>query len=276
MNTPFPSPPVSLPDEFLDRLVAEFDDETVRAIILHGSYARGDARPPYSDVDIVRITQETSECRQQKQFLWWEGYLLNLSSRPLSTYQAWLKQPQQAVLRVLTVLDAQILLDKDGAFHAFQQETQMHWSWEALQDEANAYASQLLVEQTEIILKLLRAIQETNVVMFLDMVIYDLLPNVTEALAVQRGVLVRSGNTYVRQVQETVGTDSAWIRFYLLAAGIAPNETTVLSLQERGMAALHLYRETVSLLQSSLCSEHRKTIESLLYVVEQVLGKPLG
>jgi hypothetical protein len=34
-----------LSDEFLARLVAELDNEAVRAIILRGSYARGDAFP---------------------------------------------------------------------------------------------------------------------------------------------------------------------------------------------------------------------------------------
>lgn len=276
MSTSFPSFPASLSDEFLARLIAELDDERVRAIILHGSYVRGDAQPPYSDIDLVRIMQETSERTQQKCFLWYEGYLLNLSSRPLSSYQEWLKIPQEAIFRVATVQEARILLEKDGAFRAFQQETRDHWTWEPLQQAANAYASQLLLEQTEIILKLLRAIQETNEVMLLDMILSDILPTVTEAIAVGRGVVIRSGNTYLRQVQEIAGLDSAWTRFYMMAAGVSPQGTDPLSLVQRGMAALRLYRETVQLLQPSLLPDHWQTIGALLRVVDQVLGKPLG
>src|SRR5579859_26628 len=89
-----------LSSEFLSKLILELDDETVTAIILHGSYARGDATPPYSDVDLVRILQETPERKQLKRFIWYDGYLLNLSSRPISIYKEWLTVPQEAVFRL--------------------------------------------------------------------------------------------------------------------------------------------------------------------------------
>ena len=98
--------PPFLPDEFLAKLLPEIDDDTVITIILHGSYARGNALPPYSDVDLVRITKETPDRTQQKQFFWHDGYLLNLSSRPLSIYKEWLTLPQEAIFRVSTIRDA--------------------------------------------------------------------------------------------------------------------------------------------------------------------------
>src|SRR5579863_2904646 len=105
-------PSKSLSSEFLSRLIAELDNELVTAIILHGSYARGTALPPYSDVDIVRIMKESPERTQEKRFIWREGYLLNFTSRPLSIYREWLTLPQQAIFRVSSIQDAQILLDK--------------------------------------------------------------------------------------------------------------------------------------------------------------------
>jgi hypothetical protein len=69
MSTHFSSHPVTLSDEFLARLIAELDDKTVRAIILHGSYAPGDAVPPYSDIDLVRIVFETPKIHEHKRFL---------------------------------------------------------------------------------------------------------------------------------------------------------------------------------------------------------------
>src|SRR6266550_1500094 len=153
-------PSVSLPNEFLAKLIGELDNDTVTAIILHGSYVRGDARPPYSDVDLVQILRETSDQKPQKQFLWYDGYLLNLSSRPLSAYREWLTMPQEAIFRVSTIRQAHILLEKEGTFRAFQQETLDNWKWEPLQLAANAYASQLLLEQSEIILKILGALRE--------------------------------------------------------------------------------------------------------------------
>lgn len=263
-------PSVSLLGSLLAQLVAELDDDTVRAIILHGSYARGDAVPPYSDVDLVRITRETPDRTQQKRFIWRDGYLLNLSSRPLSVYQEWLTIPEEAIFRMQSIREAHILFEKDDAFRTFQQEA-LAWQWEPLQKDANAYASLLLLEQTEIILKMLRALQGPDVVMLVELILLDLLPTVTEAVAVQQGVLVRSGNSYLRQVQETVGVNSAWTHYYKSAVGETIGAISPLPFEKRGVAALHLYKETVQLLRPSLLPEHREAIEPLMSMINHVL-----
>ncbi len=235
---PLPSP--SLPSEFLSQLIAELDDEAVTAIILHGSYARGDAIPPYSDIDLVRILQETPERKQLKCFIWYDGYLLNLSSRPLSLYKEWLTIPQEAIFRLSTIQDAHILLDKDGTFRAFQQET-LNWRWEPLQEAANRYASQLIVELSETILRTLGALQFQRTVMLVQRIILHILPGVTKAIAVQRGILIK-GNTYLQQVQETLGVDSAWTRYYMHVAEIAIDGIPT-TMEARSIAAIWLYQE---------------------------------
>jgi len=247
-----------LPESFIEHLVAEFDGDEVSAIILHGSYARGSALPPYSDVDIVRILKETSARTQERKFLWREGYLLNLTSRPLSIYREWLTLPQQAIFRVSSIRDAQILLDKEGEFRAFQQEAS-YWQWESLQPAADAYASQLMVEETEIILKLLKALTLHDQIALSDMVT-DLFSAVTEAIAVQRGVLIRSGNTYFHQVQETIGRDSKWTHYHLRTVGISPQTSSSPSIEERGVAAFQLYKETTQLLHTHILPEQVEAI----------------
>jgi predicted nucleotidyltransferase len=268
-QTPFSH---TLPSEFLTKLLNQWDDETVTAIILHGSYARGDARPPYSDVDIVRITRETPKRTQKKRFLWYEGYLLNLSSRPLSIYREWLTIPQEAIFRVSTIRDAQILIDKDGAFCAFQQQTRESWTWEPLQMAANAYAGQLLSNLSEVILRTLGAVQFHRTTMLIERIYLHILPAVTEAVSVQRGI-VATGNTYLDQIQEHVGLDSAWTRSYREAVGVQCDEQTPPSLEQRGLAALRLYQETVRLLESHLLPDHLQTIEPLVNMINQVLHK---
>lgn len=262
------SPAVFLPDELLSKLVTELDDETVTAIILHGSYARGDAMPPYSDVDLVRILQETPERKQVKRFIWYDSYLLNLSSRPLSIYKEWLTIPQEAIFRLSTIQDARILLDKYGTFQAFQQETR-NWRWEPLQASANHYAGQILVELSETVLRILRALQFQRATMLTQRILLHVLPGVTNAMAVQRGMLIR-GNNYLQQVQETLGVDSVWTRSYMQAAGIAI-EGAPSTIEARGLAALQLYRETARLLHPHLLPEHRETVEILMTIVDQRL-----
>lgn len=261
-----------LSSEFLAKLISELDDETVTAIILHGSYARGDAVPPYSDVDLVRILQETPDRKQLKRFVWYDGYLLNLSSRPLSIYKEWLTIPQEAIFRISTIRNAQILLDKNGIFRLFQQET-LKWQWEPLQEAANHYASQVIVELSETVLRTLGALQFHRTVMLVQRIIHHILPGVAKAIAVQRGILIK-GNNYLQQVQETLGFDSAWTRYYMHAAGLVvdgvPN-----TIEARSIAALRLYQETVRLLQPHLLLEHRETVKILMSVVDYTLDEKI-
>ncbi len=259
-----------LPSEFLSRLITELDDDTVTAIILHGSYARGDAMPPYSDVDLVRILQETPDRKQQKRFIWYDGYLITISSRPLSVYREWFALPERAIFVVPGVREARILLDKDGVFSTFQQEAEA-FRWEPLQIAANAYARQLLMEQTEIVLKILRALILHDLVALSDMML-DLFSAVTEAIAVQRGILVLSGNTYFHQVQKAVGRDSMWTHYHLHAAGIATNTEPVPSITTRGIATLRLYQETARLLRPYVHPEHWEVIDESIRVIEHALS----
>lgn len=261
-----------LSSEFLSKLIPELDDETVAAIILHGSYARGDAMPPYSDIDLVRILHETPERKQLKRFIWYDGYLLNLSSRPLSIYKEWLTIPQEAIFRLSTIRDAHILLDKDETFRAFQQET-LHWRWEPLQEAANRYASQVIVELSETILRTLGALQFQRTVMLVQRIILHILPGVTKAIAVQRGILIQ-GNNYLQQVQETLGVNSVWTRSYMHAAGMAVDGVST-TIEARSIAAIRLYQETVRLLQPHLLPEHRETVEVLTTMVDQMLDEKI-
>ena len=122
-NTSRPS--LFLPDEFLSERVAKLNDDTVTAIILHGSYVRGNALPPYSDVDLVRITRETLGRLEQKRFLYRNGYLMSISGRPISLYRERLAAPEQVTFVVPGIREARILLDKEGAFHVLQQEARI-------------------------------------------------------------------------------------------------------------------------------------------------------
>lgn len=254
-----------LPDAFLARLIPQLDDETVTAIILHGSYARGDAIPPYSDVDLVRIVQETPERKQQKQFLWHEDYLLNLSTRPLSVYREWLTIPQEAVFRISTIRDAHILLDKEGTFHAFQQEA-LSWQWEPLQPAADAYACEQLIHQTEIVQKILRALYVHDEDALAEMIV-EVLFKLTDAIVIQKGIIITSGNTYFQQAQEVIGSMSRWTNYHRQCAGIEAS----LPLRNRGIAALHLYQETIPLLRPCLSTADYSVVEQASSFIEKTL-----
>jgi predicted nucleotidyltransferase len=262
------NPSSHLSDDFLSRMIAELDDDTTQAIILHGSYVRGDALLPFSDVDLVRILQESVTQEESKRFVYRDGHLLSISSRPLSVYRKRFLQPERAIFAIPGIREARILLDKQGEFQKLQQEA-WQWRWEPLQDAANAYASHTMVEQTEIVLKLLRALALHDSIALSEMIM-DLLAAVTDAVAVQRGVLVRSGNTYFHQVQEAVGQQSGWTYSHLRIAGVT---LPPLSLRERGKEALSLYKETAQLLKPVLCADHQDVIEQTIQTMEHLLSE---
>lgn len=266
-QTSFPS--VFLPDELLSKLVAELNDETVRAIILRGSYARGDAVPPYSDVDLTRIIQEAAGYHQPKYYVWREGYAISISTHSYAAYRERFTKPEEAIFAVSGVQEAIVLLDKDGTFQTFQQEARA-FQWEPLQRKANVYAGQVMMAQTEIILKLLKALRFHDKLLLADILILDLIPAMTEAFAVQRGILIHSGNTYFHQVQEIAGQQSAWTQYHRHAVGI--DDESASSLEQRGIAALHLFQETARLVQPFLIAQHWDAIEPLIGMIEQELS----
>ncbi len=260
---------VALSREFLSKLVAELDDETVRAIILRGSYARGDAISPYSDIDLTRIIQETAGHNLPKRFFWSDGYLVSVSTHSCAAYRERFSRPEQAIFVVTGIREARVLLDKDGAFDALQQEA-LAFQWEPLQAAANAYTGQKMVELTEIILRTLKVLRLPDEVLLSKMLL-DILTDITETVAIQQGLLL-VGQNYYHQVQETMGRDSSWTHYQRLAAGIRANTVLPPSLSERGIAALHLYQETFHLLQPSLSTEHKEAIAPLVDLIANTLA----
>src|SRR5579883_1667055 len=208
----------SLTDAFLSRLVDELDQESVRAIILRGSYARETAIPPYSDVDLTLILDEGAQGHQAKRYIWRDGYAISISLWSLSAYRERLQQPEEAIFVVPGIREARILLEKDDAFRSFQREV-LAFQWEPLQAATNRYAGQLLMDQTEIVLKLLRALRFHEQTLLAEVLMVDLVPAVTEAFVVQRGILIHNGNTYFQQAQEVAGWQSTWTHAHRQAIG---------------------------------------------------------
>jgi len=147
---------VTLSEAFLDTLIAEWNDDNVTALVLIGSYARGDATV-YSDVDLIRFVYSVPQGKHHTQYLYRDGYLLNLSTRTIAQYRERFTRPEEAFFVVPTIRKARILLDKEGSFLQLQQEAQA-WTWEPLQAAANAYASEIMMAQTESVHKILRAL----------------------------------------------------------------------------------------------------------------------
>jgi hypothetical protein len=71
-------------------------------------------------------------------------------------------------------------------------------------------------------------------------------------IAVQKGLLLRTENSFFGQVYNTIGIDSPWTQYHRMAAGLEAVPKDCLIVEYRGKASLHLYMETVHLLRGVL------------------------
>ena len=93
----------------------------------------------------------------------------------------------------------------------------------------------------------------------------------TQAVAVQRGVLAVSSHTHMRQVREAVGTDAPWTRHHGLVAEPDVHAARATSVEARAIAALCLYKETVAFLRPVIQPEHREVAEQTAVTIEAAL-----
>src|SRR2546421_7864053 len=134
-------------EAFLTDLVAELDNEQVAAIILKGSCARGE-ETVYSDVDLT-VFLYTEPAHSFHQRFYREGRLISVGTHTFEYYRKAFLRPEEAIFVVPSTREARILLDKEGLFRHLQQEAR-DWTWEPLQEMANRYACETMLEHTEI------------------------------------------------------------------------------------------------------------------------------
>jgi hypothetical protein len=257
----------TLSEEFLHALVDDLAGKQTVAIILAGSHAQGDATP-YSDVDMAHLVAAPLS-GPDKQYYFREGHLVSVATRPLAWFRAAVTRPEHAVLCLAGLRQARILLDREGTFRAFQQELE-NFSWVPLQEAANSYASSAMMHLAELAHKVLSALVRGDRLSLFEAT-SSLWFALTQAVAVQRGVLAVSSHTHMRQVREAVGTDAPWTRYHGLVAESDVQAAHATSVETRAIAALCLYQETVVLLRSVIRPEHREVAEQTVVTIEAAL-----
>lgn len=251
---------VMLSDEFLQTLVAELNNDAIVGITLGGSYVRGNATP-YSDVDLGCFYKDEAS-RLPHRLLYRKGLLVSINTKTVTSIRADLARPERAIFLVAT--PRLILLDKDGSVAELLQKIAT-FCWEPLQQKAHEYASFQMMLAAELVHKILSEILRRD-----DLAIAcataKLLSSLTEIVAVQGGVLVKSDGAYYQQVEAAVGTETAWTRYHRLVAGVDMLPANVSPVKVRAVAALHLYQETITLLRPTMRPEHMAVAEQAMSV----------
>lgn len=250
--------------EQLRGLVARFDMPGVQAILLVGSFSRGEAGP-YSDVDLVRLVSKPLPGAGSH--LWNDqliNVLVNVSDADTKTLEAWFSEPEQAVDIVSGLRNAQVLRDRDGVAEALVARAEAFVWTPELQTKADRWVSAQLVGWAEEAHKGLSGLQTGDTGKLLN-ALFGLSWGLAKTVRVQCGLLSKSDNSFLTDLQtELQGTPDGvrWLGLLHEAYGL-----TGLPLSEQVRAGLKLYSLTAELLQPVLQPCDRPVIDHTVSLV---------
>ena len=231
----------------LERVVERATYPAVRAIVLLGSAARGDATA-WSDLDVERWVVRAVDRRDDVAVLL-EDRLLIIHTRTVEEVRAELHSPERAIWAVPAYRNMRVLHDPHGDA-ASVGEAARRFEWERLRDGAVLAARLNLAKSAEFVFKLRAALERQDEGSALHASI-ALAGRCARAVAVARGVLIRTENEYYAKVWEAAGV--AWTREHRAASGLDGGGAFA-----QALAACRLYAETLRLLDDVLDDEARE------------------
>jgi Nucleotidyltransferase domain len=253
-----------LTDLFLQSVLERIDSPDVIGVGIAGSYARGQ-ESKYSDVDfdifVSKVPENPYDCYTLR---YWDDKLISLKYILFDKERSALTNPRRAIWAVPGLRGMRILLDKDGSMRALQQAAQ-EFDWSTLQPVADEYAAEEIMGNAEEAHKILSGLarEHESTVLYAS---WGLVKNMLEAVAVQRGILIVSENRYFDLIQDSVGRDSEWTRLFRTAWGLDPNGSEY---QQRGAAALLLYRRSAEMFDKLISDKHRDVINKTLDLIKE-------
>ncbi len=253
-----------LEDPFIQSLLNRLNQPGVMGIALVGSYARGE-NEQYSDVDVdIFVESQQPEAYALRYF---DGRLVSLKSMHLQSEYDTLKRPEKAIWSVPGLRQMQILQDETGQLAVLQQAA-CNFDWSELQPAANEYAVEELMGCAEEAHKIVSGLIQENESKVLYAT-WGLFKGLSNAVAVQRGLLITSENLYFDIIQESLGRDHPWTRAFRLAFGMDHGDAILPAYRTRGKAALDLYKQTSLLFKDIITEPHREVIVNTLQLFEQ-------
>lgn len=245
-----------------DELVRLLDAPGVRAIVLLGSWARGDAGT-YSDIDVLRLVTDDAKDLPGAGSRMWNARLLNVGNVPPTGADDWFGRPDLALDAVLGLRAARALLDRDGAWAGVRSRAD-EFRWDgAMQRKADALASERLIGWIEEAFKGLEGLRRDDVGRLLS-ARHGLTWGLSGVMRLHRGVLVASDNDVPTAVAEIVGGE--WARLQRRAFAVE-----ALPLREQVLAGLRLYILTARELDDFLQPEHQPLVRSAVAAIEAEL-----
>ena len=249
-------------------LARQFDQPGVKAIVLMGSYARGNPGV-FSDVDLVRFTDEQSTTPSDSESHLIDGRLVVVSNVGPKDVEKWFTRPEAAVNVIAGIRSARPLIDRDGAFATIQARAYA-FEWDAaMQKRANVWAGEQLVGWIEEVHKGLQGLQSDDIGRLLN-ARFGLSWGLSNVVKTQRGILISGDNAFYDEIAEAIGRDSKWTALRKIAYGIEDEFGNAPTLRRQVVAGLRLYVETVRLLKDALHPGHKPLIEQTVAQINRV------
>lgn len=259
----------NLPRTMADLIKTEFASGSV-GMLLTGSFARGDATA-HSDIDLLKFMHDASQDPAKRYVLYTrQGYLISITTTSVDEKEKEMQLAQQAIWCVPGLRQSQVLYDPWSYLHHLRKKA-FQFEWEPLQKQANQYASLEIMGYAEEAHKVVSALarKDASAVLYGTSGLFLAMPRI---LAVQQGLMIRSENSLFSQVQEAVGDESDWTKFHQIALGAVPIESADI-INERGRAALRLYRETVGYVKNIIAEPHLAVVQNALMMIKNYLGE---
>jgi predicted nucleotidyltransferase len=231
----------------LERVIDRATYPAVRAIVLLGSAGRGDATA-WSDLDVERWVEKATDRWDDTAFLL-EDRLVIIHTRTVEDVRAELRSPERAIWAVPAYRNMRVLRDPHGDAASIGEAARL-FAWDALRDSAALAARLNLAKSAEFVFKLRAAVEQHDEGSALHATI-ALAGRCARAVAVARGVLIRTENEFYAKVWDAAG--SAWMREHRAASGLNGGGAFA-----QALAACRLYAETLRLLDDVLDDEARR------------------
>lgn len=251
----------------LDTLIERFDGPGVRALVLMGSHARGDAGP-YSDVDVVRFV-DGPVGEDARSFLV-GGRLVVVSDVTPAMVEEWFTAPEVASYVVEGVRRARALLDRGETFARVQARAHAFTWDDAMRRKADAWASREMVGWIEEVHKGLEGLRRDDPGRLLH-ARHGCSWGLLRVMQVQRGVLLSGENAFFDEVADAVGRDSEWARLRETAFGVAREGEPTPTLREQVVAGLRLYVVTAGLLAGVLDPADAPLVAETVRLIEHAI-----
>lgn len=242
-----------------ERLVGRFASAEVDAVVLAGSYARGEEHR-LSDVDLMLFASESAEERMELHVI--EGKLHVVSRILPAQVETWFTHPKLASEIIQGLRTARILFERGYTFTRIQKRAHA-FRWDsAMQAKADAWTSSELAKLAEEVQKGLSGLQSGHVGRLLN-ARFGLSWGLSQIMQVDRGVLLSGDNAFMEEVEAAVG-DRAWIEERRRAFSAVPG----LQLRDQVAAGLRLYLATARLLDRALQPQDRPVVEHAVRLIE--------